>query len=86
MTLADLWLGGWGVLIWLASVAFWVLLIVVIVALLRSRPISSGAGHPASALRILEERYARGELPRDEFLERRAVLTGQEPASPPPGS
>jgi putative membrane protein len=80
------WLDGWGVLIWLASVAFLVLLIVVIVALLRSRPIGSGAGDPSSALRILEERYARGELPREEFFERRAVLSGQEPAPPPPGS
>ena len=30
-----------------------------------------------SALRLLEERYARGEVTRDEFLERRRVLEGE---------
>ena len=37
----------------------------------------SGGSRPArssTALTILEERYARGEITRDEFLERRRVL------------
>ena len=39
---------------------------------------------PAS-LHILEERYARGEITREEFLERRAVLLGHQPAESAPG-
>ena len=35
-----------------------------------------GAGE-SSGLQILEERYARGEITREEFMERRAVLRGQ---------
>ncbi len=31
------------------------------------------------AVRIAEERYARGEIDQQEFLERRRVLTGDEP-------
>jgi putative membrane protein len=78
MTPADMWLNGWGVFIWLAPVAFWVLLIVVVVAMLRGRPESPAAGPGGPALRTLEERYARGEIPREEFLERRAVLRGDQ--------
>jgi putative membrane protein len=81
--IADAWLDGWGVLVWLASAAFWILVIAGIVALVRS---TGGGGGSDSALRILEERYARGEVSREEFLERRSVLTKAPPAgaTPPP--
>jgi putative membrane protein len=76
---------GWGILGFLLMVAFWTLVVIIIVGLVRGR--GPGGGTTASgtgALRILEERYARGEMSRDEFLERRAVLTGQrrEPGDP----
>ena len=81
--IADAWLDGWGVLVWLASAAFWILVIAGIVVLLRS---NTGRGGSDAALRVLEERYARGEIPREEFLERRSVLTKAPPvqATPPP--
>ena len=50
--------------IWLAVQAF------------RSGDTASRPAHPtgSSALRILEDRYARGEIDRDEFDERRQTL------------
>jgi hypothetical protein len=33
-------------------------------------------------VRLLEERYARGEITREEFLERRAVLDPTWPDAP----
>jgi putative membrane protein len=74
---------GWGIVGGLVSIAFLVLVVVLVAALMSNR---SGAGPTAasSAIRILEERYARGDISRDEFLERRAALTGSAKAPPPP--
>ena len=75
LILADMWDSGWGIVWGLAIAAFWIAVIAVIVVMLRGvtrRPDGVGGG---SALELLEERYARGDVTRDEFLERRAVLT-----------
>ncbi|MGH2725264.1 MAG: SHOCT domain-containing protein [Actinomycetota bacterium] len=73
------WFGpGWGVVAGLLSVAFWVLVVVIIASFVRSRPVGGGGRSP-SALRVLEERYARGEISRKEFAERRQVLLGEAP-------
>jgi putative membrane protein len=76
LILADMWWdSGWGIVWGLAMAAFWIAVIVVIVVMLRAvarRPNRVGG---RSALELLEERYARGEVTRDEFLDRRAVLT-----------
>jgi putative membrane protein len=77
--------GWWGVVGGVVSILFFVLVVVLIASLLRNRP-RTGTGASSSAVRILEERYARGEISRDEFLQRRAALSGsaKEPPPPPP--
>jgi putative membrane protein len=74
---------GWGMgWMWL----FWVLLVlgVVLLAVVAVRAIgggitrggraSAGAGERSSARRVLDERYARGELNTEEYRERLRVL------------
>ena len=77
MTAIDLALveaGGGLAIVWgLTGVAFWILLIALLVLLVRGmRTTARASGGPA--VRLLEERYARGEITREEFLERRTVL------------
>lgn len=63
--------GWWGILM---MILIWALIVAGIVAGIRwlfswnkkGRPTYSGGSH--SALEILQERYARGEITRDEFL------------------
>ncbi len=74
--------GGWGPGAWIAMglmmLAFWGLVAAVVVYVIRNvghRP----PGHPAAtepdeALRILDERFARGEIDGDEYSERRDLL------------
>ena len=74
--LADTWWdSGWGLVWGLAMAAFWIAVIVLIVVLLRAVARRSEGAGGRSALELLEERCARGEVTRDEFLDRRAVLT-----------
>lgn len=70
---------------------FWIAVVVGIVYLIRhlARRPAAGQPHdgptymdqaqeqprPSSAMRILEERYARGEVDQEEFLRRKADLT-----------
>jgi putative membrane protein len=80
------WGGLWIVVASLAGVAFWVLIFVLIVTLVRGRPGEGSTRGRSHALGVLEDRYARGEIGRDEFLERRAVLRGEGEGgrTPPP--
>ncbi len=66
-----------GLLFFALQVAFWVAIVVLVVRLIRGRA-AHGERAP-SALDVLEERYARGEITREEFTERRSVLLGREP-------
>jgi putative membrane protein len=73
MTSLPIAWGGFAIFGGLLGLAFWILVIVAIVALIRgSRPAARASGGPA--VHLLEERYARGEITREEFLERRTVL------------
>lgn len=71
------WMGGGGIGMGL----FWILVIVVVVLLVRSiwGGRDSAAGGDAtprrSALDILRERYARGEIDREEFEQKRRDLS-----------
>ncbi len=58
------WTGLW--------LAFWIGLIYLLVRAFRSRGDIWPRQSPG--LEVLEERYARGEITREEFLERRTVL------------
>jgi uncharacterized membrane protein len=80
ISLAPIAFGGvafaWGFM----GLAFWILLAALIVLLVRGTrtPARDSAG---GAVRVLEERYARGEITRGDFVERRAVLGGSTPGA-----
>ena len=65
-----------GLLFFAVQVLFIAGVILLIARLVRGSAGSVG-GPEGAGMQILEERYARGEITRDEFLERRAVLRGQ---------
>ncbi|MPZ51376.1 MAG: hypothetical protein GEU79_01350 [Acidimicrobiia bacterium] len=68
--------GAMMVILWLLLVAVLVLGVVFLVRALteRANGAPGGGGSDWAALRILEERHARGEIDRDEFEERRRTL------------
>ncbi len=67
----HMWWGAWGVGMMLFMLLFWALIIVGVVALFRWAFGRSGpSGRPergGRALEILKERYAKGELTREQF-------------------
>ncbi len=77
------WYGGnWGVIGWIVMASVMLLflagLVVLVVLLLRPRSVAQGdpALRPAhhEAERVLNERFARGEIDEVEFTARRAAL------------
>lgn len=73
---------GWGILAWfgpIMMVIFWVAIIIAIIFFVRWL-ITSSRGNRASAaqdsaLEILKKRYARGEIGKEEFEEKKKDLT-----------
>lgn len=68
------WMMGWGIVGWIMPimmVIFWVAIIIAVIVLVRwamkSGTIGHGIGKDESALDILQKRYARGEISREEF-------------------
>jgi putative membrane protein len=68
-------MGGWGlgmaIFGWVFMILILGLLVWLVVSALRR---SDGGGKPRGALDLLDERYARGEIEREEYLRRRADL------------
>ncbi|PRX45935.1 putative membrane protein [Prauserella shujinwangii] len=71
------WNGGWlgGLLMVIMMIVFWGGLITITVLLLRRFTHPGGGQRPSGdAQRILDERFARGEIDQEEYERRRAVL------------
>lgn len=70
---------GWMGFGWVFMVLFWVLIILGVVALLRWLGMGGNASRGAprkTPLEILQERYARGEIEREEYEQKRRDLEG----------
>jgi putative membrane protein len=92
-----MWWGdrGWDAGDWLAMslmmVAFWGLLVALVVWLVRSSrteptlPSGDARALTPSADEVLDERFARGEIDEDEFTRRRQVLHASIGGSTPTG-
>jgi putative membrane protein len=67
--------GMWGLGILLVMLTFWVVIIVAIVAGIRWLIHQGRESRPDAALEILRQRYARGEINKDEFDARKRDLS-----------
>lgn len=70
--------GGWGMGFgWVFMLLFWGLILLGIVALVKWLRGGTGRGREAtkSALQVLEERYVRGEIGREEFEQKKRDLS-----------
>ncbi len=69
------WTYGGGLIMGLGMLLTWVIPLGLIVALLVH--LKNREGRPERALDILEKAYARGEIGREEFLQKRDDLLGK---------
>jgi putative membrane protein len=71
---------GWHWWGWLGTALFWLALILVVLVAFKylssksAPPSESQRGTAKTAVDYLEESYAKGEIPRDEFLQKREDL------------
>lgn len=63
-------MGAWG---WIMMTIIWVVVVALIVWGVRSVG-GSGRPDPDQGMRVLDERFARGEIDQQEYEERRRVL------------
>jgi len=71
----PMWWGTWGIGMMLMMLLFWVVVIVGFVVGIRWLLGRGRTPRSDSALTILRERYARGEINKDEFEQRRKDLS-----------
>lgn len=71
----HMWGGGYGIFGGLMMVLFWVILIALVVIAVRWW-MEQGSGKRSSALEILQERLAKGEIDSKEYAERKKALEG----------
>lgn len=64
---------GWGVVMTLGMLGFWVLIALAVVWLLRTTGSRPG-GAPTGAEQVLAERLARGEIDSEEYRDRMTAL------------
>lgn len=69
---------GFGIIGIILMILWWVLIIIAIVLLIKwlLRRLKEGEGKNSSALNILKERYARGEIEKQEYEEKKKELNG----------
>ena len=77
---APIAFGGVAFALGFMGLALWILLAALIVLLVRGTR-TPARDSDGGAVRVLEERYARGEITREDFLERRAVIGGSSPGA-----
>ena len=70
---------GWHGLGWLGMAFFWLILILLVLAVVKylkggRRSNAPDSGKKPDALAVLEERYAKGEINREEYLQKRDDL------------
>jgi putative membrane protein len=67
--------GAWGIGMLLVMLTFWVLVVVGLIALVRWLATQRRELRTDTALEILRQRYARGEINKDEFDARKRDLS-----------
>jgi putative membrane protein len=67
--------GAWGFGMMLVMLTFWVLIIVGLIALVRWLVTQGRESRADTALEILRQRYARGEINKEEFDAKKRDLT-----------
>lgn len=80
------WMGcggfGFGPFGWIAMLLFWVLIIgglalIAVWVFREATPSAPGPGGSSRSLEILKERYARGEITREQYEEMRREIEGR---------
>ena len=71
--------GGWMFGGWLGMLLIWLVPVILLLAAIKYLATGSkSGGYGKTPLEILEEVYARGEIDRDEFLQKRDDLKKQQ--------